>query len=70
MAGTDQVINEYIKSTADLFIPVDVKLFNTILDHSIFPDEWFNGTIIPIYKNKGDCSLPELPTHNFALLLF
>ena len=34
-------------------------MFNKIFDTAIIPDTWLNGVILPIYKNKGDPSLPE-----------
>ena len=53
-SGIDNVLNEYIKSTCDIFLPVYEKLFNLILDTGIFPKEWSIGSIHPIYKNKGN----------------
>lgn len=53
-AGGDRVINEYIKSTVEIFLPVYVTLFNRILDTSVIPEDWLLGLIVPIYKNKGD----------------
>lgn len=58
-SGLDNIANEYIKNTSDMFMPVYVKLFNRILDTGILPDSWLSGSIVPIYKNKGDISLPE-----------
>ena len=58
-AGVDRVVNEYIKSTATLLMPVYVKLFNTIFDNGVLPDEWHTGIIIPIFKNKGSRLHPE-----------
>ena len=58
-AGVDRIINEYIKSTSTLLIPVYVKLFNTIFDNGVFPEEWHTGIIIPIFKNKGSRLNPE-----------
>ena len=58
-AGDDKILNEYIKSTKDLFLPVYEKLFNIVFDSGILPDAWLEGTIRPIYKNKGDSSLAE-----------
>lgn len=52
--GNDKILNEYIKCTQDLFCPLYIKLFNKILDTGIVPKEWLVGTIIPLYKNKGD----------------
>ena len=46
------IINEHIKSTADLMIPLYTKLFYIMLDHSIFPVD----AIKPIFKNKGSHS--------------
>ena len=58
-AGVDSIVNEYIKSTATLLMPVYVKLFNTIFDNGVLPDEWHTGIIIPIFKNKGSRLHPE-----------
>ena len=53
-AGEDLIINEFLKSTADMLINVYVKLFNIVLNTGIVPAEWLSGFIIPIYKNKGE----------------
>ena len=52
--GLDGIINEYIKSTEIIFMPLYTKLFNVILDTGIIPHSWSLGKIVPIYKNKGD----------------
>lgn len=59
--GTDSILNEHIKSTLDLMMPVYVRLFNYVLDSGNIPKEWLNGIIVPIYKNKGDQTDP----HNY-----
>ena len=56
--GDDNVINEYIKCTIDIFLPIYNKLFNHILDTGNIPSNWTTGDIIPIYKNKGDKHIP------------
>ncbi|XP_071123270.1 uncharacterized protein [Mytilus edulis] len=58
-SGDDLIINEFMKSTSHIFIPVYVKLFNMIFDSGILPDIWLMGNIIPFYKNKGDQSDPQ-----------
>ena len=58
-ADVDRVVNEYIKSTATLLMPVYVKRFNTIFDNGVLPNEWHTGIIIPIFKNKGSRLHPE-----------
>lgn len=55
-AGYDSILNEYIKSTRFVLLPVYELLFNRILDTGYFPEQWSVGTIKPIYKNKGSTS--------------
>ena len=57
--GTDDVLNEHIKSSLDLMLPVYLKLFNIIFDNGVVPDTWLIGNIIPIYKGKGDTNSAE-----------
>lgn len=57
--GFDSVINEYIKSTIDMFLPLYTKLFNVILDTGIIPSDWGVGLINPLYKNKGPKENPD-----------
>ena len=57
--GYDQIVNEYIKTTIDIFLPLYLKLFNKILDTGIIPEVWTLGIILPIYKNKGDPLNPD-----------
>ena len=52
--GEDDMINEYLKSTVNQFLPIYVKLFNLISSSGIISDSWLVGIIKPIYKNKGD----------------
>ena len=33
-------------------IPILCNLFNVILDSGIFPENWCNGTIIPVFKKS------------------
>jgi len=53
-SGLDGVLNEYIKATETSLMPLYLKLFNSVLDTGIIPENWSVGKIIPIYKNKGD----------------
>ena len=60
-SGDDKIVNEYIKASADLLLPLYVKLFNLIFDTGIIPDAWLTGNIHPIYKGKGN----NLDPNNF-----
>ena len=44
----DEIINEYIKSTSNIFMPVYEKLFNIIFNTGIIPEYWLLGNIKPI----------------------
>ena len=56
--GCDNILNEYLKSTKEIFLPVYESLFNKIFDSGILPTSWLEGSITPIYKNKGNSSDP------------
>ena len=58
-AGDDKIINEYIKTTVHIFMPIYLKLFNKVLNSGCIPDEWLQGIIKPVFKNKGDAEKPE-----------
>ena len=58
-SGSDNMINEFIKSTKHVFLPVYETLFNDILENGIIPKQWIEGVILPIYKQKGDTNNPE-----------
>jgi hypothetical protein len=55
----DNILNEYIKATKEMFTPFYCKLFNSVLDTGFIPESWLEGVIIPIYKNKGDSADPN-----------
>ena len=57
---------EYIKSTKHIFLPIYEKLFNLVFDSGVIPSTWLEGTICPIYKNKGDIKMLKISD----LLLF
>ena len=41
--GHDEILNEHIKSTKFLFMPLYIKLFNIIFDTGILPEVWLEG---------------------------
>lgn len=53
-SGIDYILNEYIKSTLDICLPIYHSLFNLILNTGVVPKSWTVGIIKPLYKNKGD----------------
>ena len=57
--GCDHILNEYIKSTSYIFLPLYETFFNVILDTGYFPEQWSIGCIHLIYKNKGDRTNPK-----------
>ena len=57
--SNDNILNEYIKSSAEIMMPVYVSFFNLVFNTGILPDSWLEGIIKPIYKRKGDPLQPE-----------
>ena len=55
----DHVLNEYLKYSKAVLLPIYCKLFNLILNTGFIPEAWSKGTILPIYKNKGDINDPD-----------
>ena len=58
-AGVDHIENDYIIDAADILVPILVDFFNIVLETGRMPDLWLNGTVKPIYKNKGDRKDPS-----------
>ena len=56
--GSDAVLNEFIISTVDIFLPIYIRLFDYILQSGKIPNDWVIGEILPIYKNKEDVNSP------------
>lgn len=52
--GYDEILNEYIKFTEEVLMPLYVKFLNVIFETGILPEVWLQGKIRPIYKSKGD----------------
>ena len=57
--SNDRIINEYLKNTADLMVPIYVLFFNLVLDTGFLQECWLEGIIRPIYKGKGDPHQPK-----------
>jgi hypothetical protein len=56
--GYDSITNEIIKCSINVMVPTLLKIFNQILHSEIFPKQWSEGLIVPLYK-AGDCLEPS-----------
>jgi hypothetical protein len=56
-AGPDCVIGELLKYACPQIVPFFVKFFNVLFDKGIFPDNWTESIILPLFK-KGDVNNP------------
>ena len=52
-AGFDGILNEYIKCTQNILMPLYSKLFNIIFETGTLLDTWLEGKIRPILKKQG-----------------
>ena len=52
------MLNEFIISTVDIFLPIYIRLFDYILQSGKIPNDWVNDDIFSIYENKGDVNSP------------
>ena len=56
--GPDLIINELFLHGSDILIPNLKTLFNHVFRSGIFPQEWSEGILIPLYK-KGNSATPS-----------
>ena len=58
--GLDEILNEHIKSCYNIPLIKNIllKYFNMIFDTGLVPAGWSIGSIIPIYKQKGNIDDP------------
>lgn len=54
--GRDGIGSKIVKRFEPFFVPILVTLFNAILKTGLYPTEWKNIMIYPIYKKKGSMS--------------
>ena len=57
-AGPDSIISELYKHSCDQVVDFFIKLFNTLFDRGIFPSNWTESVVLPLYK-KGDVNNPN-----------
>ena len=57
-AGTDGVSNRLLRSCASALAELPCHIFNLSLVKSVFPLSWKSTVVQPIYKQKGDRSVP------------
>ena len=48
--GTDNLISEVFKHSFDIISPFLTRFYNKIFNEGVFPEEWSEGIIIPIFK--------------------
>ena len=56
-AGPDNISAKLLKDSASVTLPLLTKIFNLSLSEGVFPDDWKNARVSPIYKSgdKEEC---------------
>ena len=49
--GVDGILNEAIKASKNLILPLLTKLFKMIFNEGLFPTSWGIGIIVSIFKS-------------------
>ena len=57
--ASDLILNEFLKSSKTKMLSAVTRLFSLVFTSGFIPDDWSQGFISPIYKNKGDKAGPD-----------
>ena len=55
----DGWVPKMLTEVNDILYPILLIIFNTILQCSIFPCQWWHSVIIALFKHKGSRSIPK-----------
>ena len=50
--GSDMLLNEYFIECIDMLAPFICDIFNAVFNSGRYPEEWFNGIIVPLHKQS------------------
>ena len=62
--SSDLILNEFLKFSKTKILTAFTELFNLIFSSGLIPDEWSQGIISPIYKNKRDKQILTIIGHH------